>query len=84
MEARGMTDRERDLEFRRIPLKTEEIALLMRAKVCGACGHSHLLHNHHCCDFCKVPGCKCVDGGLRETPHYDNAANPHHVTLDGS
>ena len=29
---------------------------------CGACGHLMALHNHHCCEFCIVPGCPCEWG----------------------
>ena len=32
---------------------------------CTACGHLEVLHNFHCCEFCRIPGCACEWGELK-------------------
>lgn len=37
----------------------EEREYLKGARPCDHCGHLDILHQHHCCSFCTVPGCDC-------------------------
>ena len=36
---------------------------LTQEKRCDGCHHLTILHNNHCCSFCRVPGCECGDDG---------------------
>lgn len=46
-----------------LELRDDEVALLKTySKRCKECGHLGILHNNHCCDYCKVPGCRCMWG----------------------
>lgn len=35
-------------------------------KRCDACGHLALVHNDHCCHYCKVPDCQCRWGEIED------------------
>lgn len=54
---------------KRIELKPEEVAWIENPENqerCEACGHLDIFHNYHCCHFCKVDGCTCEFGVLKE------------------
>ena len=49
-----------------LKITSEERRMLLESKHCEACGHLEALHNNHCCQYCKVPGCKCEWGEINE------------------
>lgn len=48
---------------------------------CDACGHLSILHNYHCCTYCKVSGCPCdcdqVDDGYKKETEYIEIFSSH-------
>lgn len=47
-----------------------ETRWLSNNKRCTKCKHLTILHNNHCCHFCKVPSCSCFTDGQNDT--YDD------------
>lgn len=56
-----MTEIEKYTEQITLALYPEEGEYLLKSPRCDTCGHKTALHNYHCCSFCMVPGCSCID-----------------------
>jgi hypothetical protein len=44
-----------------LPLNDDERRWIRENPEHCSCGHLHVFHNGHCCQFCMVDGCECGD-----------------------